>query len=138
AMSAPGDGAKAENDEPVAKITKPIVRPRYRPNLSPRLPAVSNKPAKTRVYASTIHCSWLALAPSPPAATGFESVGSATLRIVLSIPITMRLRHSTNNVNHRRRWATSGSRRAERSDRDPTSDRDIRAGYQDYGTMPYW
>ena len=102
-MSTVADEAAAEMAEPVPKMTRPSARQRYRPKRSPRLPAVSRSPAKTIVYASTIHCSSLPAAFKPPEATGFASVGMATLRTVLSRPITMRLKHSTRSVYHRRR-----------------------------------
>ena len=108
-MSTVADGANADSAEPMPKITRPIVSARYRPKRSPRLPDVSSRPANTMVYASTIHCSSLADAPSPPALVGFASVGMATLRIVLSMPITIRLRHRTSSVSQRRRCATAGS-----------------------------
>ena len=70
---------------------------------------MSSRPANTIVYASTIHWSSLADAPRPPALVGFANVGMATLRMVLSIPITIRLRQRTSSVSQRRRCATSGS-----------------------------
>ena len=97
------DVANADRAEPMPNTARPKARKRYRPKRSPRLPAVSSSPANTRVYASTIHCSWLAVAPRPPWALGWASVGMATLRIVLSSMITIRLMQSTSKVSHRRR-----------------------------------
>ena len=57
-----------------------------------------SRPANTSVYESTIHCSWLLVAPS-----SFTSVGMATLRIELSTMITSRLRQSTLRI-HQRWW----------------------------------
>ena len=62
---------------------------------------MSRRPAKTIVYASTIHCSSLPAAFKPPPEIGFASVGMATFRMVLSRPITIRLKQSTNSVYQR-------------------------------------
>ena len=51
--------ANAEASEPRPNTTSPTCSAPRRPNLSPRLPAVSSRPANTSVYESTIHCSWL-------------------------------------------------------------------------------
>ena len=44
-----GEPASADSTEPVAKMTMPMRSARLRPGRSPRLPAVSRRPAKTRV-----------------------------------------------------------------------------------------
>ena len=69
---------------PPAKLAAPSTpRPArsipLRPTRSLRLPAASNRAANTRLYASTIHCSWLVEAWSSR-----TSVGSATFTIVVS------------------------------------------------------
>ena len=48
-MSWPDEEARAEATEPMPKITKPTWRAPRRPKRSPRLPAVSRRPANTRV-----------------------------------------------------------------------------------------
>ncbi len=47
AVSWPADPARADSPEPAAKIQRPTVRVPRRPNLSPMLPAVRSRPAKT-------------------------------------------------------------------------------------------
>ena len=86
------------------RSTRPMLSAPLRPKRSPRLPAVSNRPANTSVYESTTHCSWLMLVPRSR-----TSVGSATLTIVLSITITNKLRHSTARVSQRRRCTGSST-----------------------------
>ncbi len=48
-ISVVAESAIADMSEPSPKTARPIARKRYRPNRSPRLPAVSSRPAKTRV-----------------------------------------------------------------------------------------
>ncbi len=96
AISTPADPDSALASDPVPKITRPAVSALYRPNRSPSDPAVSSRPAKTRVYESTIHCSELV-----DACRTRPRVGIATFRMVLSRPITIRLTHTTINVSHR-------------------------------------
>ena len=55
---------RADKAEPMAKITMPMRSASLRPKRSPRLPVVSSSPANTSVYPSTIHCTWLLVAPS--------------------------------------------------------------------------
>jgi hypothetical protein len=97
AISDSADPAIADQAEPAPKISRPMFSARLRPKRSPSAPAVSSSPANTSMYASTIHCSSEAEAPRSR-----SSVGRATLRIVLSIPITSRDRHRTPSVHHRR------------------------------------
>ena len=82
-----------------------------RPRRSDRLPAASRKAANTRLYASTIHCSWLFDACSSRA-----SVGSATLTIVVSRLIAKAASRRAGSANVRRRVTTvlrtGGHRRA--------------------------
>ena len=89
--------ASAENNEPRPKMISPTWSAPRRPNRSPRLPAVSSRPANTSVYESTIHWSWLFVGSSSR-----ESVGIATFRIVLSSTITSRLKHRTRRISQRR------------------------------------
>jgi hypothetical protein len=64
AISWVAEPASADSTDPRAKITMPTRSASLRPNRSPRLPVVSSRPANTSVYPSTIHCSWLLVAPS--------------------------------------------------------------------------
>ncbi len=57
AMSWLGELAIAESNEPSPNTARPTCRAPRRPNRSPRLPAVSSRPANTSVYESTIHWS---------------------------------------------------------------------------------
>ncbi len=89
--------ANADASDPRPKITRPSCSAPRRPKRSPRLPPVSNRPANTSVYASTIHWSWLLVA-----SRSRTMVGIATLRIVLSSTITSRLKQRTARIHHRR------------------------------------
>ena len=77
--------------------TRPLFRESRRPKRSPSEPAVNNKPANTRLYASTIHCSEL-----EPACSSRCNVGIATFRLALATTIMTRLRHRTPSVHQRR------------------------------------
>jgi hypothetical protein len=48
-MSRPEDPEKTANPDAAPKITRPLLRASLRPNRSPRLPAVSRRPANTRL-----------------------------------------------------------------------------------------
>src|SRR5215216_6176212 len=85
------------------KIDTPVWRASFRPKRSPSVPKTSSRPAKTSRYESTIHCSF-----EGDASNSSCSVGSATLRIVLSSPMITRLSESTPSVLQRRAW-TCGS-----------------------------
>jgi hypothetical protein len=74
---------------------------RLRPYRSPSAPAGSSRPANTRTYASTIHCSWLLVAW-----TALPSVGRATLRIVVSNPMVSTLSASAPRAHQRRAFMT--------------------------------
>ena len=96
AISISGEVASAERPEPRPKMSSPMLRPRLRPKRSPRAPAVSSRPAKTSMYASTIHCSWELDAPRSR-----SSVGRATLRMVLSSPMTSSDAERTTSIHQR-------------------------------------
>jgi hypothetical protein len=65
---------------------------------------VRRRHAKTIVYASTIHCS------CDPDASRLRTIdGSATLRIVLSTPMTTTHNESTPRIHHRRECVASGA-----------------------------
>ena len=51
------------NEAPV-KMTRPIMKSRFRPRRSPARPPSKRKPAKTRVYALITHCRLASLKPS--------------------------------------------------------------------------
>jgi hypothetical protein len=97
-MSMPAEPANAAVAEPRPKMARPTWRAPRRPKRSASMPAVRSRLANTSTYVSTIHCCWLAEAPRSS-----TSVGRATLRTVLSIPMTSRLRQSTASVPQRRR-----------------------------------
>ena len=109
----------AEASEPSPKRAKPTWSAGRRPKRSPRLPAVSSRPANTRVYESTIHCSWVFVASS-----SLTIEGSATLRIELSRTMTRRLKHSTPRISQRR----SSARACTRSERVMDSDATTHSG----------
>ena len=91
AINMVADVANADATEPVTKISRPADSADRRPNRSPMLPAVSNRPANTSVYPSRIHCSWLV-----EAFRSSDRRGSATFRMVLS-----RLDHRQAQAQHR-------------------------------------
>ena len=112
-----GGQRRADTEHDEAEHQAPVAA-----NLSPKLPAVSSSPAKTSVYASTIHWRLLSDALMPPWNLGRASVGRATFRMLLSSTITSRLTHSTANVSHRRCWTYAGSlSRALHSISDPAT-----------------
>ncbi len=120
--------ANAEAIDAVPMIVRPMARAPRRPNRSPSEPIVSSRPAKTRMYESTTHWSWLVEASSSRC-----SVGRATFTIVLSITISSRLRHMTASTIQRRgsrvggrvpRWARWRSRWAWRGLLDEIQIRD--------------
>jgi hypothetical protein len=97
AISMFADSANADASEPAPKITRPATSAPRRLKRSPSAPMVSRRPAKTSVYESTIHWSWLLLELSSR-----SIVGRATLRIVLSKEMTSRETERTTNVHQRR------------------------------------
>ena len=109
AISIAGEVASAERPEPRPKTARPKLSARLRPKRSPRAPAVSSRPAKTSMYASTIHCSWELDAPR-----SCSSVGSATLRMVLSSPMTSSDAERTTRVHQR--WGMTVSWGEERNE----------------------
>mgnify|MGYP001015619307 CR=1 FL=1 len=68
------------------------------------LPAAISNPANTSTYASTIHCSWLVVAPSSR-----TNVGSATFTMVPSTTMMNTLVHSTARISHGERPAATGA-----------------------------
>ena len=97
AISNSTEPEKAAPTEPRAKMESPTRNIRLRPNLSARLPPRSNSPANTTMYVSTIHCNWLDVA-----LRSRTSVGSATLRMVLSMLMISVEAHNTASAIQRR------------------------------------
>ena len=92
------------------KTTSPTMRMTLRPKRSPIAPAISSRPAKTIVYASTIHWSSLCVAPVSRARSG-----SATFRPLTAETTIIRARATTPSTTLRRRaervlgWSFMGS-----------------------------
>jgi len=97
-MSIGADPAWDAMAEKAPNSTSPAMSAFFRPKRSPSDPAVSRRPANTIVYESMIHWS---CDPSAPSSRTID--GSATLRMVLSMLMTTRARHTTPSVIHRRR-----------------------------------
>ena len=81
---------------------------RRRPKRSPSVPARSNRPANTRVYASTTHWSSLMFAPRSRTSVGQRDVDD---RVVDHDD--ERLTHSTTSASQRRRSGVVGAEIAE-------------------------
>ena len=102
AISMPGELAVEASAEKTPNHASPNISVRRRPYRSPSEPAVRRRHANTIVYASTIHCS------CDPEASRLRTIdGSATLRMVLSTPITTTHNESTPRIHHRRACVTS-------------------------------
>ena len=97
AISISAEPAMADSSEPRPKTASPNESALRRPKRSPSAPAVSSRPANTSMYESTIH--WSCELDAPRSSS---SVGSATLRIVLSSEMTSSDRHRTTRVHQRR------------------------------------
>jgi hypothetical protein len=104
AISWPALPANALAVEAPAMMRRPRARAPRLPKRSPRAPMVSSRPANTRMYASTIHCSWLAEASS-----SLRSVGIATFTIVLSTTISSSDKHIVTNTSHCRGCRSTAS-----------------------------
>jgi hypothetical protein len=97
AISPPVAVVQAAPTEARPKKPRPTSSTRRRPTRSPSAPIGSSRPAKTRMYASTIHCR-----PLVPAPRSAARVGSATLRIVPSRPSVSRQITSAPRAHQRR------------------------------------
>ena len=97
AISISGDWASEASPENPPNSSRPIDSAPLRPNLSPSAPAVSSRLANTMMYASMIHCRSEPLAPRSR-----TIVGSATLRIELSIVMITSDMQRTARVYQRR------------------------------------
>ena len=83
----------------MANSAKPVRSAGLRPKRSARLPAASRRPAKTSANASTIHCSWLVVAPS-----WRTSDGRVTFMMVSSRTEMNSDRQSTARITQRLSW----------------------------------
>ncbi len=97
AISWPGLSAMAATSEAAPNRASPMIITFRRPKRSERLPEVSSRPAKTRMYESMIH--WMSCAPAlRSSAIG----GMDTVSTMLSITSTRLLRQSTTRMSQRR------------------------------------
>ena len=78
AISVLGSETSIASPAAVPKTTSPTMRMPLRPNRSPRAPAGSSSPAKTRVYASTIHVTSVCEAPVLIARSGSATFSPLT------------------------------------------------------------
>ena len=99
-ITAPDEFDSTANNDAAPKTIRPPLSASRRPKRSPRLPAVRSRPANTRLYASTSHCSPLALA-----CRSLASVGSAVLRLAFAMTISTRLMQRTPRVHQRRSYS---------------------------------
>ena len=97
AMSCSALPTSGVSADPSPKRLIPVTSSRRRPKRSERAPDISSRLAKTSVYASTIHWSWLV-----SASRWFERTGRATIRTVLSIEMPKRASARTARISHRR------------------------------------
>ena len=86
--------AAAADETP--NTTRPMMSRPLRPNRSPSPATGSSRPASTRLYAVVIHWRVLSLASRSRA-----MLGSATVRMVLSMTMIVSARHSTTRIDHR-------------------------------------
>src|SRR3954471_11293222 len=100
AMSWPGESDRAAIAEPPPKTTRPPSRAVREPSRAPRMPARIKAEAKTRVYASVIHCRSLV-----PACRAWASDGSAVLSTELSRVTATSVRLSTARAAQRRGYS---------------------------------
>lgn len=89
-------GAKAAPTDAAAKSTTPISSSRRRPNRSARLPNSSSSEAKTRVYASCTHCTWV-----DERSSSSTIAGTATLTMVESTMMSATARLMKTSPNQR-------------------------------------
>ena len=89
AMSQSTLPAKAAMTEPAQKMATPASMIRFRPRMSPSIPAASMKLAKVRAYPLTTHCRDVT-----PACRSLWMLARPTLTIVLSRKVRKRTAHS--------------------------------------------
>ena len=76
-ISSVADVAVVATADPTPKMTRPTIRARRRPNLSPMAPDNSRNEANISEYASITHSSWVWLAPVPRAMEGRATFSDA-------------------------------------------------------------
>jgi hypothetical protein len=97
ASSQPRLGATPHSSEPSVKTTRPVWNTRRRPIRSAVEPPSVSSEARTRAYASIVHCR-----PEIGACRSRRIDGSAMTTIVLSSPTMNRLRQQTARTSNRR------------------------------------
>ncbi|CAM5377369.1 hypothetical protein SANTM175S_07154 [Streptomyces antimycoticus] len=95
-------GARLHSPDPRVKITSPVWKVRLRPTRSAVDPESIKSAARTRVYASIVHC-----IPETEACRSLRIEGRATLRTVLSRLTSSRLMQQIASTSMRRRWLSS-------------------------------
>ncbi|GHH93742.1 hypothetical protein GCM10017779_41990 [Streptomyces capillispiralis] len=96
-------GASEHSTEPRVKTTRPAMNTRLRPIRSAVEPASISSDARTRVYASMVHCR-----PEVLAWNSRCMAGRATFRTVLSRLTISRLMQQIASTSMRRPWLSSG------------------------------
>lgn len=96
-------GAREHSAEPMVKMTRPAMKTRLRPIRSAVEPASISSEARTRVYASIVHCR-----PDVLASRSRCRAGRATLSTVLSRLTINRLMQQIARTSSRRRGLSSG------------------------------
>ncbi len=103
ATSTPTEGAIAQSSEAAPNTIKPIRNTRRRPNRSASAPEEIRRPARTRVYASTVHSRLRVPTPRP-----CPIAGRPTLTMVVSRPTRNMLRQQTASTVQRLRALRTG------------------------------
>ena len=109
AITCPASEARPATSDPDPNTTSPASSARLRPKRSPSAPAVSSEPANTIAYASRIHATCDADAPSASCI-----VGIAVTRPETDITTSTSDRHIIASKNHRRAWMRGSSCRGAR------------------------
>ncbi len=104
AMRTPGSSTRRPTAAAPAKSRIPAASTGRRPNRSPTAPSSSSIPANTSVYASTIHCTSVAVAP----VCRWRS-GRATLRPLTAETTIIRARATTPRIARRRRGPSASA-----------------------------
>src|SRR5690242_12068701 len=99
AIRAAGVGATAHSSEPSENTSRPTWNTRFRPTRSAVEPASMSRLARTRVYASTVHCS-----PDSEEPRERWMAGSAMFTIVASSPTIRRPVEQITSTSSRRRF----------------------------------
>ena len=88
-----GSSAKTGIDEPAAKTSSPNMSSSRRPYRSPSAPAGNKRQASVSVYPSTIHVSWLCVAPVSRAKSG-----RAVLSAAIAATTSATAQHATVSI----------------------------------------